>query len=303
MADVIGLIGLGNMGSALAGSLVASGFEAVGYDIDIQRAHDFERIGGQALESPREVLEASATVLLSLPSAQALHSVISGAGGLLEVSRSDAIIIETSTIGPAEKFAARDQVVAAGMTMIDAPISGTAAQARDGDIVFYASGSERSVRSVERLLLAAGREVHWVGDFGSGTLAKLVSNLLVSVHTMVAAEALNLAESVGLDLSTTLEILTSGAGSSRMLEVRGPMMVERRYPSSSATVNILTKDVQLIQQLAEGYNTPTPLLAMVSSFFAAARGTGRADEDPAVLAEVYRSLSTAAVSNKEEHDE
>jgi 3-hydroxyisobutyrate dehydrogenase-like beta-hydroxyacid dehydrogenase len=90
------------------------------------------------------------------------------------------------------------------------------------------------------------------------------------------------------------DVLTAGAGTSRMLEVRGPMMVQRSYPSDSATVGILAKDVGLILDFAGGLDAPAPLVSMVSQFFAAARGIGRGDADPAVLAEVYRTLSMPA---------
>jgi 3-hydroxyisobutyrate dehydrogenase-like beta-hydroxyacid dehydrogenase len=275
----------------MAGHLLAGGFDVVAYDVDDQRLDAVERGGGRRAGAPREVLERADHVVLSLPSAAALHDVVSGTGGLLEAAREGALIAETSTLAQADKVRARDLLAAAGVTLLDCPISGTAGQARERDIVFYASGPREAVRAFEPLLLAMGREAPWLGEFGAGITAKLVSNLLVSVHTMAAAEALNLAERAGMDLAAIFDVLTAGAGTSRMLEVRGPMMVGRRYPSDSATVGILAKDVGLILDLAGGLDAPTPLLSLVASFFAAARGIGRGDADPAVLAEVYRTLS------------
>ena len=288
----VGLIGVGNMGSAMARSLLAGGFEVVGHDVDAGRMADLRRAGGSTAATPAEVLRHSERVVLSLPSADALHAVVSGAGGLLEAARDGAVVAETSTLALATKAAARDRLAAAGMTLLDCPISGTAGQARARDIVFYASGPEPAVRSFAPVLLAMGRAAPWLGAFGAGIKAKLVSNLLVAVHTMAAAEALNLAEQADLDPATMLDVLAAGAGTSRMLEVRGPMMVARTYPSDSATVDILAKDVELILGFAGDLDVPTPLLGMVASWFAAARGQGRRGGDPAVLAEVYRSLST-----------
>lgn len=287
----VGLVGVGNMGSAMAGNLLAAGFEVIAYDIDSSRIADLERTGGRAAGSPREVLEHTDRVVVSLPSATALRDVVTGGGGLLEAARDGVVLAETSTLALADKISARDHLTAAGMTLLDCPISGTAGQAREGDIVFYASGPRDAVRAFEPLLLAMGRGAPWLGEFGAGIKAKLVSNLLVSVHTMAAAEALNLAERAGLDVEAMFDVLTAGAGTSRMLDVRGPMMVERSYPSDSATVGILAKDVGLILDFAGGLDAPAPLLSLVSQFFAAARGLGRGDADPAVLAEVYRTLS------------
>ena len=288
----VGLVGVGNMGSAMAGNLLAAGFDVIAYDVDSRRMAALERTGGRRAGSPRDVLASTDRVVLSLPSAAALHDVISGDGGLLEAPRDDVVVAETSTLALTDKIRARDTLAAAGMTLLDCPISGTAGQAREGDIVFYASGPKAGVRAFEPLLLAMGREAPWLGGFGAGIKAKLISNLLVSVHTMAAAEALNLAERAGMDPNAMFDVLTAGAGTSRMLEVRGPMMVERSYPSDSATVGILAKDVGLILDFAGGLDAPTPLLSLVSSFFAAARGLGRGGADPAVLAEVYRTLST-----------
>jgi 3-hydroxyisobutyrate dehydrogenase-like beta-hydroxyacid dehydrogenase len=289
--DTVGLVGVGNMGSAMAGNLLADGYDVIGYDVDGRRLTDLERAGGRSARSPRAVLEHTDRVVLSLPSAAALHDVVSGDGGLLEAARDDAVLAETSTLALADKVRARDALAAAGMTLLDCPISGTAGQARERDMVFYTSGPRKAVRRFEPLLLAMGRGAPWLGKFGAGIKAKLVSNLLVSVHTMAAAEALNLAERAGLDPEAMFDVLTAGAGTSRMLEVRGPMMVERSYPSDSATVGILAKDVGLILEFAGELDAPAPLVSMVSQFFAAARGIGRGDADPAVLAEVYRTLS------------
>jgi len=290
--DTAGLVGVGNMGAAMAGNLLAAGFDVIAYDIDSRRMSALERAGGRTAGSPRDVLASTDRVVLSLPSAAALHDVISGDGGLLEAARDGVVVAETSTLALTDKIRARDTLAATGMTLLDCPISGTAGQAREGDIVFYASGPQASVRAFEPLLLAMGRGAPWLGEFGAGIKAKLVSNLLVSVHTMAAAEALSLAERAGLDLHAMFDVLTAGAGTSRMLEVRGPMMVDRSYPSDSATVGILAKDVGLILDFAGELDAPAPLLSLVSSFFAAARGLGRGDADPAVLAEVYRTLST-----------
>lgn len=287
----VGVIGVGNMGSAMAGSLLAAGHDVVGHDVDARRMGDLERAGGRTAGAPGEVLAQADRVVLSLPTAAALRDVVAGDGGLLAAARDGVVLVETSTLALADKFWARDALDVAGVALLDCPISGTAGQARQRDIVFYTSGPRDEVRTVEPLLLAMGRGAPWLGPFGAGIRAKLVSNLLVAVHTMAAAEALNLAEQAGLDLPTTFDVLTAGAGTSRMLEVRGPMMVAGTYPSDSATVGILAKDVGLILDLAGDLDAPTPLLSLVASFFAAARGQGRGDGDPAVLAEVYRALS------------
>lgn len=287
----VGLVGIGNMGSAMGRSLLDEGFDVVGFDLRPERQSLLQAAGGRSAASPADVLRHADRVVLSLPGSSALARVVSGESGLLEHARSGVVLAETSTLAIEDKVRASEQLADAGMTLLDCPISGTGAQARDRDIVFYASGPQRAFQRFEPVLLAMGRAAPWVGDFGAGSKMKFVSNLLVAVHTLAAAEALNLASHSGLDPATTHELLVAGAGTSRMLEVRGPMMIAGDFPGDSATVRVLGKDVELIRDFADRSDVPTPLLSMVSSFFTSARGQGLADADPAALAAVLSSLS------------
>jgi L-threonate 2-dehydrogenase len=296
MADApsaVGIIGLGNMGGALALRLLAGGYEVLGCDPVADRRAAVEAAGGRTVATPAEVLDDADLVVLSLPSPEALDQVVTGRGGLLERPRPNAVVAETSTFSLEDKERARRLLAEAGMTLLDCPIGGTGAQARQGDIVFYASGPEDSVHRFEPVLRTAGRDAPRVGDFGAGTTVKFVHNLLVAVHTAAAAEALNLARAVGIDLEATLGLLQSGASASRMLDIRGPMIVADDYPGDSATMHTLSKDVELIRRFADQADVATPMLSIVSSLFAAARGQGLADADPAAIARVFRSGASA----------
>ena len=286
----VGLIGVGTMGSAMARSLLSESFDVIAFDVVGERAAALGEAGGRAAGSVAQVAHEADRILVSLPSAGALDDV---AEELAASGRSGIVAAETSTLALADKERARDRLAAAGITLLDCTISGTGGQARARDIIFYASGPREAVAPFEPLFAAMGRGAPWVGEFGAGTKMKFVSNLLVAVHTMAAGEALNLAVHAGLDAAQTFDLLVAGAGTSRMLEVRGPLMVAGDYGGGSATVRILGKDARLIRDFAEDIDVPTPLLSVVASFFASARGQGRADADPAVLAAVLDSLSPA----------
>jgi L-threonate 2-dehydrogenase len=249
------------------------------------------------------VLEHAELIVLSLPSAAALDQLVSGDGGLLAHPRSGAVLAETSTFALADKHRARELLAEAQMVLLDCPISGTGGQARARDIVFFGSGPRDAFDRIAPALAATSREVAWVGEFGAGTKVKFVSNLMVAVHTMAAAEAINLARSVGLDVDTTFRLLTAGASTSRMLEVRGPMMVADDFPGDSATLHTLSKDVGLILDFAGDADVPTPLLSVVSTFFAAARAHGLLGADPAVVARVLAVLSSSDRSASDRPEE
>jgi len=287
----VGIVGIGAMGRPLAANWVAAGFRVVGFDIRSERMAHLRDLGGEATGSPADVVRAADQVILSLPSAAALDEVVHGEHGLVAGARPGVICIETSTLPLAVKEAARESLATAGMAMLDCPISGTGAQARLRDIVFYASGPEDLIERCRPALEAVSRAAPRVGDFGAGIKMKLVSNLLVSVHTLAAAEAMTLAARVGLEPAATYDLLCAGAGTSRMLEVRGPMMVAGEYSGETATIDTIGKDVELIMDLAARHHCPVPLLAVASTFYLAAMAQDLGSDDPAVLAEVLRRLA------------
>lgn len=292
--QIVGVIGLGNMGGTLARHLLEAGVVVVGADIDTSRLDAFAASGGTPLTSPAEVVARADCIIVCLPSASALDAVVSGSGGLIDGARPGVVIAETSTLPLTVKMAAQERIDASGMTLLDCTISGTGGQAQTKDIIYYASGPQQAYEQMESVLLMTGRVRH-VGAFGNGSKMKYVANLLVSVHTAAAAEALNLATNLGLDRSEVLELLLAGAGTSRMLDVRGPMMVAREFPGDSATLTLLAKDVTIIQEVARTQGVPTPLLSQVAWIFTAGASMGHGDEDPAVIVEVLDSLSPSAV--------
>ena len=291
MRTSLGVIGLGNMGGAIAQNLLAAGFQVVGLDIDTERMALFAAGGGKPATTPAEVTQEADIVILSLPSVAALEQVVHGSGGLLEGGRSGVICIESGTFPLAAKISAAEALATRDIALLDCTVSGTGSQARNRDIVVYASGPPELVAKCEPVFKAISKAAPRVGDFGAGSTMKFVSNLLVAVHTVAAAEALTLAAKCGLDPGAALELITSGAGNSRMLEVRGPLMVAGDYDVGSATVETLNKDTEIIIGFAAGQNCPVPMLSMAAAFLRSAAANGWHDQDPASVKEVLSTLA------------
>jgi len=291
MTTSLGVIGLGNMGGAIAQNLLAAGFQVVGLDIDTERMAPFTAGGGKPAATPAEVTQEADIVILSLPSVAALEQVVHGSGGLLEGGRSGVICIESGTFPLAAKISAAEALATRDIALLDCTVSGTGSQARNRDIVVYASGPPELVAKCEPVFKAISKAAPRVGDFGAGSTMKFVSNLLVAVHTVAAAEALTLATKCGLDPGAALELITSGAGNSRMLEVRGPLMVAGDYDVGSATVETLNKDTEIIIGFAAGQNCPVPMLSMAAAFLRSAAANGWHDQDPASVKEVLSTLA------------
>jgi len=291
MTTSLGVIGLGNMGGVIAQNLLAAGFQVVGLDIDTERMAPFTAGGGKAAATPAEVTQEADIVILSLPNVAALEQVVHGSGGLLEGGRSGVICIESGTFPLAAKISAAEALASRDIALLDCTVSGTGSQARNRDIVVYASGPPELVAKCEPVFKAISKAAPRVGDFGAGSTMKFVSNLLVAVHTVAAAEALTLAAKCGLDPGAALELITSGAGNSRMLEVRGPLMVAGDYDVGSATVETLNKDTEIILDFAAGQNCPVPMLSMAAAFLRSAAANGWHDQDPASVKEVLSTLA------------
>jgi 3-hydroxyisobutyrate dehydrogenase-like beta-hydroxyacid dehydrogenase len=289
--DPVGFVGLGVMGSAMSGHLLAAGFPVLGFDVDPGRRADHEARGGAVCASPAEVARGADVVVTSLPSAAALTTVLDGEGGLSAGGRPGLVVVETSTLGPDTKQDGYDRARAFGATLLDCPMSGTGQQARDGDLVAYLSGDSAAKERALPVLRAFTRAQYDLGPFGRGTAMKLVANLLVAVHNAAAAEALLLAQRAGLDLQDVIAAVGDGAGGSRMLQVRGPLMADERYVPATATVATMHKDNALIAAFADSVASPTPLFSTTSVLYQAAIAQDRLQEDTACVFGVLQRLA------------
>ncbi len=292
--SAVGMIGLGIMGSAMSANLVKAGFDMLGFDPVSGRRRELVRVGGQAAKSGRDVAGRMPIIITSLPSADALGSV---SAEIAAAARKGQIVIETSTLPIDVKQSARKRLAAAGVTLLDCPLSGTGAQARVKDVVVFASGDRAAYRKCIPVFEGFARAHFLIGPFGDGSKMKFIANLLVAIHNVAAAEAMVLGIKSGLDPALVLKVVSTGAGTSRMLEVRGPMMVKDDYSEATMKVAIWQKDMKIIGEYARSINCPTPLFLASAPFYTAAMAMGRGDEDTgsvcAVLEEMARTRRVA----------
>jgi putative dehydrogenase len=283
-----GVVGLGTMGGAMAGHLLDAGFLVGGVDVDPAARRRLEGRGGKVVATPAELLDDVDVLVLSLPSVAAFEAVVAGPGGLVEAARGTgaAVVVETSTLPLERKEWAREVLATAGRTLLDCPISGTGAQMAERDVVYYASGDPAAIETARPFLAACGREVFDLGAFGNGTRLKLVANHLVAVHNAASAEAMLLVRALGIDPRGALAALTAGAGTSRILELRGPLMVEGRYEPATMKVEVFQKDVDIIADLAREVRCPLPVFAAAAQLNLAALAMGMGALDTASLHEV-----------------
>ena len=284
MRPSVGMIGLGIMGSAMSANLMRGGYRVIGYDVAAKPRSNHRRAGGLVAASCGVVAGQAEVIICSLPSSEALRQT---AAALAESSR-PLVVVETSTLPIAVKEEARRTLSRCGAIVLDCPLSGTGAQARVKDLVIYGSGDRRAYRRVVPVLDAFARAQYYVGAFGAGSKMKFVANLLVAVHNVAAAEAIVLAMKAGLDPSMVVKVIGDGAGSSRMFQVRGPMMAKGEYSRATMKLDVWQKDMTIIADFAREFGCQTPLFSATAPIYTAATANGGQQDTAAVCAVLER---------------
>jgi L-threonate 2-dehydrogenase len=286
--DTVGVVGLGIMGGAFATNLVADGWRVIGYDIDTGRRRAMARAGVEIATSTKALAHEAPTIITSLPNPEALDAVVSE---IVAANLPARVIIEASTFTLADKERAEATLKKAGHIALDCPVSGTGAQAKTKDLVVYASGDSRSIARLRPLFLSFAKSVHDLGAFGNGSRMKYVANLLVAIHNVAAAEAMVLGMKSGLDPQQIFDLITPGAGNSRVFELRAPMMVKDRYDDATMKIKVWQKDLAVIGDHAASIGSPTPLMSATLPIYAAAMSTGHAMHDTAAVCAVLEAMA------------
>ena len=283
--QAIGVIGLGTMGSAMAASLAKAGCRVHGYDIVAARRAALKKAGGTPQASISRVARAAEVLITSLPSAGALHAVAA------ELGAKGRVVMETSTLPIDEKERARVTLAKKGVVLLDCPLSGTGAQARAKDLVVYASGDKRAYARAEPFMPGFSRAHHYLGAFGNGSKMKFVANLMVAIHNVSAAEAFVLGMKAGLAPETIYKVQAESAGTSRMFQVRGPMMVAGEYREATMKNELWQKDMKIIGEFAASLGVPTPLFNASAALYNAAMAQGYAKQDTAAVCAVLEAMA------------
>lgn len=286
----VGVVGVGRLGRAVAGRLLAAGHRVIAYDIVPDNLARLAALGGSAAASAGAVASASEIVLTLLPSLASVEEAILGPGGVVAGARSGQAIAQMSTISPALADRLAQEVGGRGLAYLDCPVSGTSAMVERGEGIVLAGGDRAVFERWRPLLESIVPRAVYIGRPGQAAVAKLVANLLVALHSAAAAEALVMARRASLDLGVVLDILTSGAAGSRMLELRGPMMVRREFPPQMS-LDLFMKDLALILDAGSRLGAPLPLTTVAQRLYAAARDAGHGEEDLAVVATALEALA------------
>jgi putative dehydrogenase len=285
---VVGIIGLGIMGGAFAQNLVKAGWRVIGFDVDSARRRALKKAGVEIAADGAEVARKARTIITSLPKPAALAET---AAAIAKAGVPRRVVVEASTFTIEDKARAEAVLRKAGHLMLDCPMSGTGAQAKVKDLVVYASGGTKEIKKLRPLFAGFTRAVHDVGAFGNGSRMKYVANLLVAIHNVASAEAMVLGMKAGLEPQLIFDLIKTGAGNSRVFELRAPMMVKNDYDNVTMKISVWQKDMDVIGGFAKKIKVPTPMFDASSAIYEKALKSGRGAEDTAAVCAVLEKMA------------
>ncbi|MDQ6966338.1 MAG: NAD(P)-dependent oxidoreductase [Mariprofundaceae bacterium] len=288
----IGFIGLGIMGQAMAANVLKKGYALSLYNRTPGKADELIASGARLAASPAQVAADSDVIILMLTGPEAVEAVLEGNDGLLAADMDGKTIIQMSTVPQAspEKWAA--QLAEQGITLIDAPVSGSKIPAEQGTLVILAGGPEQTVKAHEELLLSMGKKVIYCGEAGSGSSMKLCINLLLGIMMQGLAEAVHLAEKSGLDAATLLDAVASGPLSCTLFGLKEEMLKTNTYPAQFPFKH-MAKDMQFVMDAAIDCRAWLPLGNEIAGLFSASRNDAIQEMDFAAV----KTLLDAAARN------
>ncbi len=292
--EPVGLIGLGLMGMALAERLRGGGFDVWGHDIDPAREDLLRQIGGKPAANAVAIVSACDRIFLSLPDSDVVEAVLDEMGCALAAGR---IVIDTSTGDPERAAATGRRLAQRGIGYLDATISGSSQQVRDGQAVVLAGGPAATFDRCQDLFRLFARRWFHLGPCGSGSQMKLVSNLVLGLNRAALAEGLWLSKALGLDPQVVLTVLRESMAYSRIMDTKGEKMIDGDF-EPQARLSQHHKDVRLMLRAAAQAGTDLPLTQAHARLLELAESAGYGTQDNSAIIRAFEHLGQGRAREK-----
>jgi L-threonate 2-dehydrogenase len=295
----IAVIGLGSMGFGMATSLKRAGFRVTGCDVVAENVARFVAEGGKGATTPAEAARAAGIVVSVVLNAAQTETILFGAGGVAETLAKGAVFVSSATMDPEVARRLARQLEETGRHYLDAPISGGAQRAAQGELTILASGSPAAFARARPALDAMAAKLYELGnEAGQGAAFKMINQLLAGVHIAAASEAIAFAARQGLDIRMVYEVITASAGNSWMFENRMPHVIDGDYTPRSA-VEIFVKDLGIVQDMARSARFPVPVASAALQMFLMASASGMGRDDDASVARMYAKVGGAKLPGEQ----
>src|SRR5438270_3665604 len=260
-SERVGFLGLGVMGARMAANVARAGCPRTVWTHTPGKAAQWAAAhGAQVADTPAQAARDSDIVLSMVVDGAQVASVLTGAGGVIEAARPGLLCVDMSTIAPPDTRRIGAALQAAGVAMLDAPVTGSSPRAEDASLTIMAGGSEEDFARAQPLLATMGSLVLHVGELGQGEMLKLINNALGAANAAALAEAMLLADAAGVDLDAFVKIVSAGSGASAQLTLKSAAMREHDFTPLFKTAHML-KDLRLCLEEAQTAGVPFPAAA------------------------------------------
>ncbi len=283
----IAFLGLGIMGRGMAHNLLQSGHTLTVYNRTSARAEELAHEGAQVAASPRAAAENADVIISMVADDHAARAVWLGEEGALAGAQPGAVCIDSSTLSPACMRELAQHAAARGCAFLDAPVTGSKAQAENGELIFFVGGDADAIERARPVLMAMGKTIHHLGANGSGAMMKLINNLIGGVEQLVLVEGIALAEASGMDTAQVASVLTQTTVSPILFQRKLPQLLARNY-NAAFSLRLMHKD--MTYALAEGldHHVPLPTVAAAREIMHIGLAQGLGEQDVMVLREVLQ---------------
>jgi 3-hydroxyisobutyrate dehydrogenase len=290
MAEEVGFIGLGIMGSLQAMNLAKAGYELTVFNRTREKAEAWvSEHGGTVADSPEQVAAASDVVITMVVDGAQVTEMIDQA---LPGAREKTLFVDMSTIAPATARALNERLSQAGHAFVDAPVTGSSPKAKTGTLTIMCGGAPEDIERARRLFEIMGEKIVVCGEAGQGQAVKVITQAVTAINCATLAQALVLARQAGVDVDALLETMDGGSSDSTMRALKGKPMVAHDYTPLFKLAHML-KDVQLCLAEARAAGSAFPFAGLAAELYGAGVGRGLGEEDFAAVLEVVEGITGA----------
>lgn len=286
----VGFIGLGIMGKPMSRNLIKAGHELIVYNKRIEDAEEVARDGATAANSSAEVAAQCEVIITMVPNSPQVREVALGEGGIAETAKPGTVVIDMSSIDPTESKAIGAELAAKGIELMDAPVSGGEPKAIDGTLSVMVGGKKETFDKFYSLLMEMAASVVYVGELGSGNVAKLANQIVVALNIAAVAEAMTFAKKAGTDPQLVYEAIRGGLAGSTVMDAKVPMMLDRNY-QPGFRIELHIKDLNNALNAAHAVSAAVPMTGTAMEMMQSLKAYGFEKEDHCSLVKYYENIS------------
>lgn len=298
MTEVLGFVGLGNIGRRIVPHLLKAGHDVAVFDLNKEAVTALVEQGARAVESPAEAAKGASTVFLSLPNSHIVRTVVLEQDGVLEGASQGAVIVDHSTIDPETARSLAEAAAAGGFAYLDAPVSGGVQGAEAGTLSVIIGGDTAAVDKARPVMDSFAGNIFHVGPSGSGQVIKLANNMITAVNIAALGEGLSATVKAGVDLDTAVEVLTKSSAASFVLSSYFPRTLFTEERPTGFALDFMLKDIKLFLDSVSKTGIPTPVSNIVGDLYNIGHRDGRGGKDFTSVVEFYEDFSGIRLQSK-----